>query len=207
MSELGNSTFGLDDGESEEPKVSGFWWGIIVNNNDPTGRARVKVQIPGLNVTESTWAEAIGMPGGGGDKHGVWAVPKINSTVVVTFIQGDVDHPIYFCGVAPVDELSVGAEINNIIYQTDSFRVSMLEDAGSKKLRLETVLPDIPEASQELVRSVIEIDINAGSAGKSHVINIIAPTAITLKSKGTINIDAPTVTIKGRSVTPSDRSI
>lgn len=207
MADLGTSTFGMDDGEEEEPKVHGFWYGFVTSNQDPTSRGRVKVQIPGLNVTESTWAEAVGMPGGGGNQHGMWVVPKIGSTVMVTFVQGDIDHPIYFCATSPVTELSVGAKVDNIICQTDDFRISLLQDNGGKKLRLETLLPGVPVESQDFVRSVIEIDINAGSAGKSHVINITAPTAINLRSKGTISLDAPTITIKGRTVTPTDRGI
>lgn len=207
MSDLGTSTFGLDDGDEEEPKIYGSFWGFVSSNSDPTGRGRVRAQIPGLNITESTWAEAIGMPGGGGGNHGIWAVPEVGATILVTFIQGDPDHPIYFCATAPVAELPDGAKVNNIICQTKDFRISLAQDDNHKKLRLETLLPDVPESSRDLVRSVIEIDINAGTAGKSHVINITAPTAIVLKSKGTISIDAPTVTIKGRPIMPSDRGI
>jgi len=212
MDELGTSTFILDDGEEEEQRIYGFWHGFVTNNADPTGRARVRVSIPGLNVTESTWAEQVGGPGagsseGGGKSHGMWSVPKVSSNVVVAFIQGDVDHPIYFPGPFPINGLPTNASPDNILLQTDDFKLSMLQNNGGKKFRLETLLPDIPDQSKEIVRSVIEIDINAGSAGKSHVINITAPSAISITSKGSINIDAPIVSIKGRNVMPSDRPL
>lgn len=194
--------------EEEDAKYEfGFWWGTVTNNTDPTNRGRVRIFIPGLNQTESTWAEPCGMPGFGGGKHGLWAVPKIDSMVVVGFIQGDIDSPFYLPGPPPTNEQPDNATPDNIVWQTDNFRLSFVENKDAKKVRLETLVPSVPTAKQDQVRSVIEIDINTGPNGKAHVINIIAPSGINIKSQGTINIDAPVLTLKGRTVMPTNQPI
>lgn len=195
------------DEEEDAKHEFGFWWGIVSNNADPSNRGRVRVQIPGLNQTESTWAEACGMPGVGGGKHGGWAIPKIGSTVVVGFIQGDVDSPFYISGPPPTGGQPDGVTPDNVVWQTDNFRLSFTENKDAKKVRLETLVPNVPAAKQDQVRSVIEIDINTGASGKAHIINIIAPSGVNVKSQGTIALDAPVVTLKGRTVMPSTEPI
>jgi hypothetical protein len=194
--------------EEEDAKYEfGFWWGLVSNNADPSNRGRVRIRIPGMNETESTWAEQCGSPGFGGGKHGMWAVPKVGSLVVVGFIQGDIDSPFYIPGPVPIGEQPDGAKPDNVIFQTDNFRLSFIENKDAKKVRLETLVPEITVAKQDQVRSVIEIDINTGPNGKAHVINIIAPSGINITSQGTINIDAPVLTLKGRTVMPSNGTI
>lgn len=194
--------------EEEDAKYEfGFWWGTVSNNADPTGRGRVRVSIPGMNQTESTWAEPCGMPGSGGSKHGCWAVPKMGSLVAVGFIQGDIDSPFYIPGPAPTNEQPDNATPDNIVWQTDNFRLSFIENVNAKKVRLETLLPGVPVDKQDQVRSVIEIDINTGENNKSHVINIIAPSGINITSQGTVAIDAPVLTLKGRTVMPTNQPI
>ncbi len=147
------------------------------------------------------------MPGFGGGKHGFWSVPKVNSLVVVGFIQGDIDSPFYFPGPPPANEQPDGATPDNIVVQTDDFRLSFIQNENAKKVRLETLVPTIPADKQDQVRSVIEIDINAGAGGKAHVINITAPSGISITSQGTINIDAGVLLLKGRTVMPSNQPI
>jgi hypothetical protein len=196
-----------DDEEGEEKLQPFFYWAIVTNNNDPSQRGRVRANIVGLTSSESTWLEPVGMPGGGGGKHGGWFVPKVGATVLVGFIQGDLDSPFYFTGPNPNNQAPDNNTPDNIVFQSDDFRVSFIEQTGNKKLRLETVLPGIDPAVADSVRSVIELTINSGASGKSHVINITAPGGLNLTSQGTINIDAPVVSIKGRTVGPTDEVI
>jgi hypothetical protein len=298
-----------DDDEKIEPRL---WWGLVTNNQDPSKRGRVKANVPGF-TKESTWMEPVGMPGSGGGKHGMWAVPKVGATVLVGFVLGDIDSPIYFSGPPPSGQQQDNNNPDNVVWQSDDFRFSFIEQAGNKRARLETILPNFlpaglasttlvagtfkgliirgnidltnrpqhtnPDGSISTVRtisfgeddfevliptiaddgtlltddqaialyhstgkffgkfdnsddadvysvalhnqqaasltgptladvtSVIEITINAGAGGKSHVINIHAPGGVNMTAQGTINIDAPVVTIKGRTVMPTDEAI
>lgn len=302
-----------DDEEGEEKVEPFFYWALVTNNTDPEKRGRVRGAIFGLTSGESTWMEPIAMPGAGGSKHGGWFIPKVGATILVGFVQGDIDSPFYFAGPYPSNQAPDNTGPNDIVWQSDDFRISFTEQVGNKKLRLETILADflpVGLASKTLVAgtfkgvvapgnidlttrpkhknadgsistvkslsleedgveiliptiaddgtaltddqavalyhtsgkflgkftspananvyaialhnqqdawlaqptvddltSVVELTINSGASGKSHVINIRAPGGLNLTSQGTINIDAPVVTIKGRTVGPTDEVI
>lgn len=197
----------IDEEDDDEPREYGLWWGFVTNNGDPEGRGRSRIKIPGLNNLESTWAEPVGMLGAGGGKHGAFAVPKVGANVLIGFIQGDIDHPVYWGGPPPRAAIPTNAKPDNVVFESDDFRVSFIEDKGSKRLRMETILPNVAPAQQEAARSFIEIAINAGDQGQGHVINIRAASALTIRSAGSIDIDAPVVNIKGRSVSPTPTGI
>jgi phage baseplate assembly protein gpV len=205
MSEGFKSTW--DDEEGEEKLEPFFYWAIVTNNQDTSNRGRVRGNIIGLTSGESTWMEPVAMPGSGGSKHGGWLVPAVGATVLVGFVQGDLDSPFYFSGPYPSNQAPDNNNPDNVVFQTEDFRISFIEQTGNKRLRLETVLPGIDPSAADSVRSVIELTVNSGASGKSHVINITAPGGLNLTSQGTINIDAPVVTIKGRSVGPTDEVI
>lgn len=196
-----------DDEEGEEKREPYFYWALVTNNTDPEKRGRVRANIIGITPSESTWIEPVGIPGSGGLKHGGWAIPKVNATILVGFIQGDLDSPFYFSGPYPTNQAPDNNDPNNIVWQSDDFRLSFIEQKGNKRVRLETVLPGFDPATADSVRSIIEITTNAGSGKNSHVVNIVAPGGVNITSQGTINIDAPVLTLKGRTVTPTDETI
>lgn len=72
------------------------WIGVVTDNVDPEGLHRVLVRIPGL-MDESQWATPLTM-GGGSAQLGGHIVPPIGSDVVVQFIGGDYEHPVYSGG-------------------------------------------------------------------------------------------------------------
>ncbi len=195
------------DEEGDAKREPFLWWGVVSNNQDPEKRGRCKISIPGMNHNESAWAEPCGMPGFGGGKHGMWSVPKKGSTVLVGFILGDIDSPFFIPGPAPINGAPDTSDPDNIVIETDDFRFSFIQQEGNKTARLETLLPNIPEEKRDQVRSIIEININEGSSGKAHMINIIAPSGINIESQGTININAGVLTLKGRTVMPSSEAI
>jgi len=205
--EFGKSAFFDNQNDPQEPRVFGFYWGIVKNNTDPDNRGRVRVQIPGLIAVESTWAEPVGAPGGG-TRHGMFAVPKVNAPVVVGFIQGDIDEPFYMAGPQRDTEEVDDAHPDNIIIQSKNFRILMDNRDGQRVLRIENLQPQITDqATKDLVQSYIEIDMNAGDNGGSQGIRIHSATGTTISSAGGIALDAPVVTIKGRAVVTTPRDI
>ena len=69
------------------------WPAVVTNNEDPQGRHRVKTEVFGI-VKETAWAEPL-TSGGGSSARGGHMVPAIGSDVVVWFLGGDIDRPVY----------------------------------------------------------------------------------------------------------------
>lgn len=82
---------GVDQG-----KFYGKYRGVVLNNLDPMMRGRIQVQVPGIVMPPSTWAEPC-LPIAG-RSEGFYAVPQLGAGVWVEFEQGDPDYPIWVGG-------------------------------------------------------------------------------------------------------------
>lgn len=73
----------------------GKFRGSVVDNEDPDGRGRLKVQVPALLGDQATdWALPC-FPFGGIDQAGTYFVPPVGALVWVEFEQGDLSYPIW----------------------------------------------------------------------------------------------------------------
>lgn len=99
---------GIDLGEH-----LGAYLGRVIDVKDPLKSGRVRVNVPGL-VEASSWARAVFLGAGHhslagkstGTKEvavGSFAVPPENSLVLVMFVQGWIDEPVYIGGMFPVE--------------------------------------------------------------------------------------------------------
>lgn len=90
----------LADAEQDD-KYGGYIVGTVVENNDPLGIARIKVQIPNLLDSDQgpiPWClPSKKSPFGQGPGYGVYGSPKIGSPVRVSLQGGDPQHPVYEC--------------------------------------------------------------------------------------------------------------
>lgn len=73
---------------------------VVVENNDPLKRQRVKVTVPGLleadTVEDLPWImPMLHSPFGIGDDFGVIGVPRIGSRIAVRFLDGDLHYGMY----------------------------------------------------------------------------------------------------------------
>ena len=80
-------------------KFCGINEGVVVANDDPEDRCRVKVRIQGIHddevpVDSLPWAECGAYPYTGND-HGELRIPNLDSHVFVIFRQGDPSHPVW----------------------------------------------------------------------------------------------------------------
>jgi hypothetical protein len=74
----------------------GKYRGIVRDNNDPTQRGRIKVQVPSTLGDELTWAmPCFPFPG---DNMGVFMIPEMGTGIWVEFEGGDLSHPIWTGG-------------------------------------------------------------------------------------------------------------
>lgn len=201
-------THPLIDDEAENRREYGLFWGIVVENKDPAERGRVRIKMPGLTEASSTWAEAVGNPGQGGGKHGLMVIPKVGATVLVGFIQGDFNSPVYWGGPPPSGQQPDGQGPNSLVLQTDTFRFVVFEEEGQeKKIRIETLLPGATDDQKAVAKSFIEITTMGGDRGNTHAVRIHSGSALSITAIGGIEIDAPIVNIKGRAVKPTTDGI
>lgn len=78
--------------------TKGLVIGIVTDNQDPDGHARVKVKYPWLSPDHAShWARVVSV--GAGPDRGVQFLPEINDEVLVGFEQGDVHHAYVLGGL------------------------------------------------------------------------------------------------------------
>jgi hypothetical protein len=68
--------------------------GVVVDRQDPLSLHRVRVRIPGIIEPASAWASPLTM-GGGGPGRGGHVVPELGADVLVFFVGGDPERPMY----------------------------------------------------------------------------------------------------------------
>jgi phage protein D len=89
---LGLASVGGANPSSASSRIYGLVVGIVTNNDDPDGLARVKVRFPWLaDGYESDWARLVQL--GAGPDSGAVFIPEVDDEVVVGFDHGDVRWP------------------------------------------------------------------------------------------------------------------
>jgi hypothetical protein len=78
---------------------TGLYEGIVLDNNDPSDRLRLKIRVIGihderLTASDLPWAVCGAYPYTG-NKHGELRRPNVNSNVFVQFKNGHVDFPVW----------------------------------------------------------------------------------------------------------------
>lgn len=137
-------------GEDGEIRYLGSYAGFVVENEDPEKRGRVKAKIPGLVEPSTDWALPVGGAHSSGEsRRGGFDPPKVGAAVVVRFLAGEIDSPIYEGGWrgapngqtdAPtiVGDASPADAANKLkVYESDKFVVCIDErTAGGEVLSL-----------------------------------------------------------------------
>lgn len=84
----------LDDVmDAVECRVFGKYRGLVTDNNDPTGRGRVQVQVPAVMGEEQVWA--LPCAPYGGENMGLYSIPEVGTGVWVEFEAGNPSYPIW----------------------------------------------------------------------------------------------------------------
>jgi len=171
-------------------RIYGVVVGVVTNNQDPDGLARVKVKFPWLSdVDESAWARVATLKAG--KKRGFYFLPEVDDEVLVAFEHGDVRFP-YVVGAlwngkdAPPIANDDGK--NNVgVIRSRSGHIVKLNDEDGK----ETI--EIVDKSQ---KNSIVIDTS------KNTITVTTDKDITLSApKGTIKLDAQKVQISSSDAT------
>lgn len=160
-------------------KMRGVVTGQVVSVNDPNGQGRVQVSLPYLGgQNESYWAPVATFMSGGG--RGAWFMPQVGDEVLVAFNQDDAAHP-HIIGF-----LWNGADTPP---STDP-RLRLFRSVNGHRIEFYD-----PEASGGDQGHIIIQDAHG------NVIEM-ANARITIRSVGTLEIQAPNVIINSRVVAP-----
>ncbi len=111
----------------------GKYRAVVTDNNDPTSRGRVKLQIPSILPDQEVWA----MPcfPFAGKNMGMYMIPEPGAGVWVEFEAGDPSYPVYSGGFWADGELPKDEKSSNtvpplrIIRSKKGLMVSMNDDS------------------------------------------------------------------------------
>ena len=144
--------------------------GVVTNNQDPDGFARVKVKFPWLSdEDESHWAR-VATPMAGEDR-GLYLLPEVDDEVLVAFEHGDVRFPIV-----------VGALWNG------KDRAPAANDDGKNNIRmLKSRSGHVIRLNDEDGKETIEV---IDSSGKNSLIIDTAANKITITAEQDISLSA-----------------
>lgn len=189
--------------ENGTPHYMGIYDAKVIENVDPEGRWRVRLDILGI-AEKSAWADPFGSMGGGGPQRGGWVVPDIGADILVMFVGGDIERPVYSCtgwatpaagSEMPVPARDIPPEEAHQVpsLQLCGGRLSIYVDerAGKRKLVLE---------DNELADSIVW-DLESGG------LRIKMTSIILLEADGLIRADGLEAQINGRLVQVSPKPI
>lgn len=183
-------------------KFTALYSGTVVDNVDPQGLARVRVEVPGV-VERSAWAFPLGGLRSGGKGRGLMASPPLGAEVGVLFVAGDPDHPRYLTGHFGAGE--VPALVAGYAESDDPPAPATPKELTEVVLyegeRYVCVLDERPGKERFLVR-----DKQTGDRvlldGAKGAVEVRGTAIVNLESAGALNITALSVTINGRLVKP-----
>lgn len=176
---------------------------VVTDNADPLGLHRVRVRIPGM-AEDSPWAFPVGTQGGGSPQRGAWTSPKVGADVVVMFLGGDFDRPVYWCAWWGIPEAgtevptevaavpNAEAHLIQTIHESDRVKVWVDERAGKEQIAI---------ADKGDPDTYLQIDMTQGS------ITISATASVIIKCLGLVRIEGAQVTIQDRVVNPDVKAI
>lgn len=198
-----------------DPRYLGLHAGVVIDNVDPDGLGRVRVEVPGLLPEDGgAWALPFGPAGGGAPQRGLWDVPDIGADVYLHFLGGDPDKPRYTPGswgfrdgvrevptpVATAFEESGAEGATQVkVWETRRFLIVMDDREGRERL----YLMDKNRGEDTEAGSATMIELDGANGG----VIISGTTAVLIRSLGLVDIQALKVQINGRDVLPLDKAI
>lgn len=121
----------LEDTAGRQVRYYGMQLGTVVDNADPLGLHRVRVQIPTIAEPSTDWCLPLTM-GGGSPQRGGHVVPAMGADVAVWFHQGDPNGAaVYAAGWwgAPTEGPETPADVKGAP-PVEAFKVQSLELDG-----------------------------------------------------------------------------
>lgn len=185
----------LEDMQKGLARYYGAMRGVVTDNVDPEGRHRVMVRVHELDDIEVGWAYPLTL-GGGSSQRGLHVTPTTGADVVVWFEQGDPLHGMvfYLCGWwgdASTEEMpkaiaDAGADAAKVqVLQVGLVQIVIDEREGQRSVRISDEQDPPTSIEWDLEQRGIAID---------------AVSAVVIRSKGGVHVEAQNITLNGRRV-------
>jgi len=215
-----------DDREEQQKsrRVHGVAVGLVVDNQDPEGLARVKVRFPwlseGSEEVEGDWAKVLSFMAG--KERGAVFLPEVDDEVLVAFEQGDINFP-YVIGAlwnsedTPPETNEDGKNNIRKIRSRSGHEIIFDDDDSGRKERVEIhsnagheIILDDTAGQEKIsikdmnggnyieidsVKNTITIQSDMKLVVKSQIIEIEAGANIDVKAGGIIKIQGAMVKI------------
>jgi len=165
-------------------EVNGVMVGTVIEVDDPAGEARIKVDFPWMGgQSNSSWAAVAAPMAGNG--RGVYFMPEPGDEVLVAFDHGDVNQPVVLGYMWSGRDKPPSPSVHERIIQS----------VNGHKIRFMDPQP----AAGDKGGIVIE------DAHGNRV--VLSNGKITISSVAVLELQAPTITINGRVVSPNSNPI
>jgi len=175
---------------STDRRFYGVVEGIVTQVRDD---GMAKVEFPRFDeLMESEWCRVLQFFAGPG--HGAFFMPRVESEVLVAFIQGDMRLPVILGGLYNGEDLPPGSEGKGDELDTHVRNLRIQSFAGSLLSFLD------PEKKGEAAAVVLQ-------ESQGSRITLSSTGAVTIEAKGVLSLKAPHVTINGRTVDIGKKAI
>ena len=208
-----------DARQSRDNRISGVVIGLVTNNQDPEGMARVRVTFPWRgDEDESYWARIATLMAG--NDRGAYFLPEVGDEVLVAFDHGDISSP-YVLGAlwngqdAPPETNSDGQNNIRKIKSRSGHEIIFDDTQAQEKIEIHTnaghkILLDDSSGGEKIEivdktgSNSIKIDsvannINVESAMqlkiKAQTIEIESGTTMTIKAGATLTLQGTLIQI------------
>ncbi len=189
------------DGEDLDPYTHEA---VVVDVKDPLRAHRIRASIEGV-TSKTAWAVPRG-GGGGGPQRGGNAAPKVGQNVLISYIGGDRDRPMWEgadwaatpgASELPADIVAAGADAALVqafeLRSGDAaFRATVDERPGHRAFKLSGVR--VLEDGGEVVIASLELDL------EQNVLDLFGMAGIQIRSLGFVDVKAMTARILKRRV-------
>ena len=185
--------FASDEAERESDGfLSGLAVGIVTDNNDPDGMARVRVRLPGQAEGHTSYWARSAMPMAGSGR-GTYFLPEIDDEVLVGAENGDPSH-LYVLGMlwsgadAPPTTNADGKNNERLIRSRSGHEIRFNDDTSA---------PEIEVALEDGKRLLLDQDGITAEDGKGNVIKIVSSSGeIEVTGNQKLSFKAPTIAIE-----------
>ena len=187
--------------------------GLVLDNQDPDGLGRVKINLPGLSEDESGYWARLASPMAGGGR-GMFFLPEQNDEVLVAFEQGDITRP-YIVGALwngedkPPQSNSDGQNNVRLIRSRSGHSVRFDDSAGAEKIEIidksgENSVTIDTLSNSISIKSAQDIVIEAPNGKislRAKNVEVKSTTETNVEAQTSLDLKAgATMTIKGQRV-------
>ena len=205
---------GTDQTEREaDGSLSGPMAGVVTDNRDPDGLARVRVRLPWYEDGSTSYWARLAVPMGG-DARGTYFLPEVDDEVLVIAEAGDPSH-LYVLGslwngkAKPPATNDDGKNNERLIHSRSGHRLRFVDDESAPEIDLELkdgahirldkdgVLIDAGNGNSISIGSSGTVEITGAQkvALKAPTVSVAADASAEVKASGTLTLKGATVQI------------